>query len=102
MFKTTVGQLPKVGSVTTLALTCACPENFTLSGIPLTIPLSGTSAVVVVAVAVDSVEVEVVVLDRIVVCAMRGALQTNAAVTKIALRTKVICMRRMFMIRSLL
>src|SRR5262245_45001688 len=69
MVSTTLGGLPKSGSVTTLALTCACPEKLTFSGAPITEPLTVNNAEVAVVVVVDDVEVEVVVLAEIVVCA---------------------------------
>jgi hypothetical protein len=82
---------PKSGSVTTSALTLACPENVTLSGPPVTTPTTRTSAPVVVVVVVEEVEVDTVVLalsdvvltltaavPAAAVCAPAGAVQQSA------------------------
>src|SRR5262249_10267614 len=80
---TTVGVPPKSGSVTTLALTFAFPENETLSAPPVTTPVTGTRAEVVVDVVVDDVEVATVVLALIVaVCAAAGAIHQGAVIAR--------------------
>src|SRR6185369_3306090 len=87
---TTVGVPPKSGSVTTLALTFAFPENETLSAPPVTTPVTGTRAEVLVVVVADEVEVATVVLALSVVvvtptvaavCAAAGTVQQSAAPT---------------------
>src|SRR6185295_2053496 len=84
---TTVGVPPKSGSVTTSALTFAFPENETLSAPPVTTPVTGTSAEVLVVVVADEVDVDTVVLAlsdvvlTVEVCAPAGAVHQNAALT---------------------
>jgi hypothetical protein len=69
-----------------LALTIAFPENETLSAPPVTTPVTGTRAEVLVVVVVDEVEVATVVLALNVApalsawdCAAAGAVQQSAA-----------------------
>src|SRR4051812_3190413 len=62
--------LPKSGSCTRRLATCACPENETLSGWPLTMPLIDTADALEVASPLV-VGAEVMVAE--VVCAPAGA-----------------------------